>query len=89
MNDNADLDTSKIPQRLSKRYLSTLSEEERTLVLEYKQNQSRLIQLEHSKSYQKRNKEKINEYQRNRRQKIRDQRILEEAKRIQKLINVH
>ncbi len=76
-----------IPQRLTKRYLNTLSDEERKFVLEYRREQSRLIQLEHSKLYQKRNRAQVNKYQRERRRKIRDQRILEEAKRIQESID--
>ena len=48
----------------------------------HKKEQLRLARLEASKEYQKKNKAKINEYQKLRRLKLKEEWILKEAERI-------
>lgn len=76
------MDVEEVPARVTKKYLNSLSPKEKETVLEIKKEQLRLARLESKKLYQKLNKEKVNEYQRERRRKLKEEKILEEARRI-------
>jgi hypothetical protein len=72
-----------IPKKVTQKYLASLTPEEKAQLLEIKKERIRLAGIEAKKLYQRRHREKVNEYQRERRRKIKEERILEEARRIQ------
>jgi len=60
------LDTTKLPQRISKKFYSLLTEEQKKLVDDYRREKKLKANSEAMLAYQKRNPEKVNEYQRQR-----------------------
>lgn len=76
------MDDEEVPSRITKKFLDSLTPEEKEKVLEIKKEQLRLARIESKRVYQKLHKEKVNEYQRERQRKLKEAKILEEAKRI-------
>jgi TRAP-type C4-dicarboxylate transport system substrate-binding protein len=57
------LDTNKLPKRISKKFYSMLTDDEKILVDKYRQEKAVLSHRNAVLEYQKRHAEKVNEYQ--------------------------
>lgn len=71
------------PIKYTLKYIKTLPIEDREAAHAIRREQLRISSLESAKAYQKRNRAKLTAYQREWRRKKKEDKILEEAKRIE------